>query len=56
MLPSYLFKTNVKINEKCNAKSMQSNGIWNYTAKGYLGNNLLFNLPYFTFWLPFTKW
>ena len=30
----YLFKTNFKLDEKLNAKGIQNNGIWNYTAKG----------------------
>ena len=35
MLSSYLYKTNFKNDEKFNAKAIQKNGIWNYTAKGY---------------------
>ena len=55
MLSSFLLKTIFKIDEKFNAKGIQNNGIWNYTAKGYWENKPFLNLPYFTFRLPFTK-
>ena len=54
-LSSYLFKTNLKVDEKFNAKGIQNNAIWNHTAKGYWANKPFFNLPYFTFRIPFTK-
>ena len=38
MLPSYLIKTNFKIDKKFNAKGIQNNSIWNHTAKGYWEN------------------
>ena len=40
---------------KFNEKGIQNNGIWNHTTKGYWENKPFFNLPYFTFRLPFTK-
>ena len=55
MLPSYLSKTNFKIDEKFNVKGMQNNGIWNHTAKLYREKKPILNLPYFTFRVPFTK-
>ena len=54
ILPSYLLKTNFKIDEKFNAKVIE-NGIWNDIAKGYWENKPFFKLPYFMFGLPFTK-
>ena len=55
MFSFYLFKINYKIDEKCNAKGMPNSGIWKYIAEGYWENKPLSNLPYFTFWLLFTK-
>ena len=46
MLPSYLFKTNFKTDEKFNAKGIQNNGIWNHNAKGYW-EKALFKLALF---------
>ena len=55
MLLSYLFKTNFNIDEEVNVKGLQSNGIWNHTAKGYWERKHILNLPSFMFQLPLKK-
>ena len=45
MLPSCLFKTKCKIDEKFNAKGIQNNNLWNDIAKGYWENKAVLNLP-----------